>query len=315
VPGNARRRVTVLYVMGSARSGSTILANLLGEASGFVSVGELRFLWERASQGRKCGCGERVAACPLWSQVLEDQRLMAPVSVPEIIRIDHGPLRLPNLPKVLRAPGTGDVRRYVNALGAVVRSIVERTGARVIVDSSKRPSNGAAMRWIPDVDVRYLHLVRDARAVAHSRLRRKTNPDADAPSHIGGVSVWNSGVHWCASNAAADLVRRKVGPERSLLVRYEDFVERPQETLAHIGALIDEDLDYEGLTSEGQMLLGTNHSVSGNPDRFVTGRVTLRSDDRWRTGLSTAERLKVEVLCGPQLLRYGYPLHQAKTAA
>jgi hypothetical protein len=40
-------RVTVLYVAGTGRSGSTLLARVLGEADGFVAAGELRYVWQR----------------------------------------------------------------------------------------------------------------------------------------------------------------------------------------------------------------------------------------------------------------------------
>ena len=46
-PAGSPDPVRVLYVAGAGRSGSTVLANLLGEVPGFVSVGEVRFLWER----------------------------------------------------------------------------------------------------------------------------------------------------------------------------------------------------------------------------------------------------------------------------
>ena len=39
--------VKVLLLAGSGRSGSTVLANLLGSVEGAFSGGELRYLWER----------------------------------------------------------------------------------------------------------------------------------------------------------------------------------------------------------------------------------------------------------------------------
>jgi hypothetical protein len=309
--------VKVLYVLGSSRSGSTVLANLLGESAGFFSAGELRFLWERAAEGRLCGCGDPVAECSIWSKVLADQARLFAVSREAMIAFDHGRLRLPRIPSILRAPPAddADLRRYVGSLAVSIRSLAEHTGARVIVDSSKRPSNGAVLRWAPGIDVRYLHLVRDARAVAHSRLRRKLNPDRETESYIGGSSVWNSSVHWCASNAAADLVRRASGPARSLLIRYEDFVQNPTRTLARIGELVGEDVDQSALGAGSGMRLTANHSVSGNPDRFITGTVPLRLDQRWKTTMSFADRVKAEMFCAPLLLRYRYPIHPPKTPA
>jgi hypothetical protein len=48
------------------------------------------------------------------------------------------------------------------------------------------------------------------------------------------------------------------------------------------------------------------HAVSGNPLRFVEGRVPVRLDDDWRRGLPARSRWLVTVLTAPGLLYYGY---------
>ena len=63
--------VTVLYVMGAPRCGSTVLDNILNEVDNFFSAGELRFLWQRMDQGRFCGCGRSFESCEVWAPVLE----------------------------------------------------------------------------------------------------------------------------------------------------------------------------------------------------------------------------------------------------
>ena len=60
--------VTVLYIGGLGRSGSTLLDLMLGQVPGLCAVGELSYLWAR-SDDDLCGCGERFAACAFWKQV------------------------------------------------------------------------------------------------------------------------------------------------------------------------------------------------------------------------------------------------------
>ncbi len=53
--------------------------------------------------------------------------------------------------------------------------------------------------------------------------------------------------------------------------------------------------------------LHANHTVTGNPDRFLTGPTVLRNaDDRWRASLSGRARLAATLLSWPLSLRYGY---------
>src|ERR1700722_7728096 len=61
----------VVYLAGTGRSGSTVLANILGEVDGVFAAGELRYLWQRGlKEGRLCGCGLPVRESPVWSRVL-----------------------------------------------------------------------------------------------------------------------------------------------------------------------------------------------------------------------------------------------------
>ena len=49
----------VLYIGGWGRSGSTLLATQLGSLGGYVSVSELRYVWQAGEIGR-ASCRERV---------------------------------------------------------------------------------------------------------------------------------------------------------------------------------------------------------------------------------------------------------------
>ena len=70
----AARPVKVLYVAGLGRSGSTILANTLGQVEGFFSGGELNFIWKHALiENRLCGCGRPSRECPFWGPVFNGE--------------------------------------------------------------------------------------------------------------------------------------------------------------------------------------------------------------------------------------------------
>src|SRR2546423_2992529 len=65
-------RLKILYIAGSGRSGTTIMARLLGELPGFVNVGEAaRYLLDIPMQTRgvPCGCGRAVSDCPFWREI------------------------------------------------------------------------------------------------------------------------------------------------------------------------------------------------------------------------------------------------------
>src|SRR6266508_1900794 len=73
-PAPARDAViTLVYVAGPSRSGSTLLDLILGQILGVVSTGELRYVWTRGLlENEPCGCGRTFLACPFWHAVGEE---------------------------------------------------------------------------------------------------------------------------------------------------------------------------------------------------------------------------------------------------
>jgi hypothetical protein len=310
-------RVKVLYIMGWGRSGSTIMDNLLGGIDGFFSVGELGYLWERGLvEGRRCGCGRLLRDCEVWSEVLGEgfgAALGSEVDPEEIVGWQRDVVRVRHTWRLLRfAPeqptGLPPLDAYITVERRLYQALARVTGARVIVDSTKRPSDAALLRLLPGVDPYYVQLVRDPRAVAYSWRRRKAQPDRQKPADLVQHGPLDSTLSWVGWNAAAEALRRRHDPQRSLLLRYEDFVSRPREALVAMTELVGEDGAAIPIEGERTAVLGRNHTVSGNPSRFKTGPVELRADDEWLARQRAGDRAVATALSLPLLRRYGYPL-------
>jgi hypothetical protein len=310
-PSESRRRghqLKVLYILGTARCGSTILDNILGEVPGFFSGGEIRFVWSRHLEGRFCGCGKRVGDCDVWSAVLTPGGADAET----IVRWQHDAVRVKHIAQILRTNPEeipqGPLGSYAQELLGVYRRLEKVTSARVIVDSSVRPSNGALLRLLPDVDAYFVHLIRDPRAVVYSRSQAKANPDRAVPAEMPRIRPPVAALHWNAINIAAEAVGRKVDPSRFLRIRYEDFVSDPVATVQRITELVREQPESIPVNSAGEVYLNVNHTASGNPSRFQTGLVRVRRDNRWLNSMSRSDYLLTTAITLPLLLRYRYPI-------
>ena len=66
--------------------------------------------------------------------------------------------------------------------------------------------------------------------------------------------------------------------------------------------------DEPPVAPDGTATLSVNHTVTGNPDRFQHGAVTIRPDDRWRARAPRSTRLVAGLVAAPWLHRYGYRL-------
>jgi hypothetical protein len=324
------RRVTrtkVLSIVGPGRSGTTILAAILGEVDGIVDVGELRWLWRRGVlERRSCGCGHAPAECPVWTPVLAKVMAGSDTALPEFAaRMDAAQQAL--IPRrhrfqVIRRLAAGGAATAELALvravtAQVITAVSDVTGARVVVDSSKRAQDAAVLAGSGDaIDHYVLHIVRDPGAVAFSWGRRdKQVRLAEGTRAMGTRGLLSSLTRWTENALGAAVLRRRVPAERWLFLRYEDFAAQPRATVARI-------LDFLGehtappFVTEDTVELRVNHTVAGNPNRFRVGRVTIRLDDEWAARMPRTRRLAVRVLLWPFLLRYGYPLRlgRANTA-
>jgi hypothetical protein len=299
--------VKVLYIAGWGRSGTTILDNILGSFDSVFSVGELYYLWRRGlGQGRRCGCGEKLAECPLWREVLHVAYRGRKPESKKINTIQHQKIRVRDTRRLWRDDLDDDTSRYRDEVGRLYQAIASVTGAELIVDSSKTPPGAAVLSKVEGVEPYLLHMVRDPRAVAYSWTRPKVQPDRLIPRQMSSHSAAESSVSWVAWNLLTEEMARNLYPGRARKLRYEDFVADPQGAVAAL-------LEFTGVGAHGDPFRGQstvelsgNHTVSGNPGRFRTGTVVLRADDAWRGSQSRRQRLISTTVSLPLLRRYGY---------
>jgi hypothetical protein len=303
--------VKVLFITGWDRSGSTLLDLLLNGVDGFFPVGELHYLWQRGlMEGRLCGCGEPLSSCIVWPRILEGVYGGMPgrAEAEAGMRMKAKRLRVRQTWHILRDGGR-DLEWYPSLLGSLYREISRVSGARVVVDSSKRPSQAAVLTLLPGVQPYFLHLVRDPRAVAYSMSRRpKPEPDTDYPSAMRQQGPAKSTMGWVVLNVAAERVQREVPRERWMFLRYEDLVAHPQDVIRWIVQVVGEDGMTDAFIDETTAIVETNHTVSGNPIRFTHGKIEIRLDDEWILKQSLFDRSVSTALALPLMRRYDYGL-------
>lgn len=314
-PDDSIRPVKVLYIAGIGRSGSTLLARALGGAPGLAAVGEVMHFFGRGfTDNELCGCGRPVRECPLWGPVAEgltDSAVPLPASDLERFRrrTTEG-YRLPALLSPIRTPGFEEkLEDYRDQLSRLYDEIRRVSGARVVVDSSKNAGYGQILREVPGVELHLVHLVRDARGVAHSLQKRTVRPgvrSGDGDELLDRRRPGTAALFW----TAAQLMVESLGPRAStyLMVRYRDFVRSPVETLHEVLRGIGEFRGPGQLAHvrDGVLELDSEHILAGNPMREEHGTVDLEEDLEWRRELGTPGRSVVTALTLPLLRRYGY---------
>ena len=138
------KKIKVVYIAGSGRSGSTLLERLLGQVNGIFAGGELRFIWDRGFQNNQlCGCGEHFNACRIWKNISERviECLNNKYEINDIIQLESKLTRFRNYVKL----NNNFFIKELNILSdqilpALYNSIQSVAKSNVIIDSSKHPA-------------------------------------------------------------------------------------------------------------------------------------------------------------------------------
>ena len=301
----------VIYVMGYARSGSTLLDIVLGAHPSVFGAGELCNLIPAMDiRHEYCACGVRSAECPFWVGV---RRAWAS-TIYDIGKTDYERLRshferLRSYPRYWKSHQRDDslINKHLVQTSMLFEAIGKVSGVATIVESSKAPLRTLALSRMKNIELRVIHLVRDPRGVAFS-LAQAYEPDpsngivAALPAQRPTVTVLN----WMLFNALADRVRARLG-RRAILVRYEDLITDPIAVFERMSSWVN--IDFSGVAKRlrnGDAFRPT-HTIAGNRLR-MSGPIRLRTDVKWRLAFSAARKRWLGTLSFPVAGRYGYRL-------
>ena len=341
---HAEAPVKVLKITGLGRSGSTILDVVLGNhpriesvgevgnliRTGWISRGSLRGIDPKRLRVPICTCGKRLdvpyvesadEACPFWSGVRREWAGRAdPDGIEGYPKLQNDfelKRRWPRLLYERRRPSAA-FRSYAGLTRAFFESVRAVSGKPVVVDSAMVPVRTFTLGMVPGIDVYAVHLVRDGRGVitSHRKTLEKDLQAGTTPDH-GGLAMRKttarrrvlylvSVARWVVLNLASEWVCSRLGPDRAMRLRYEDFVADPEGALGRIGSLIGLDLgDLARAASSGEPM-HAGHNVGGNRTK-KSGTITLRPDEQeWRGALSPKEQRLSWALMGWLMRRYGY---------
>ncbi len=277
---------TVLYIAGYGRSGSTVLDVLLGSADQAVSVGELVYLGEEWQHNdRTCACGTVYEHCPFWKDVFS-----TPEEANKWKRLAR---RVESRGRLLHLLSGSIPERdrlaYRNETRSLFSYIAERGNASIVVDSSKSARHAAGRFWalrnIAGLDVRVLHLVRDARSTLRSVVQKGDNWVLEGRDRDTTWLPERTVLGWGFANAITALLGAMMADDRYLCVRFEDLLQSPDTVLNEIGMLVDVDLDSVRRAVRENRSFPIGHNVGGNRIRHQE-TVTLQTSqtpffDEW----------------------------------
>ncbi len=294
--------ISVVYVAGMLRSGSTAFGELLGCYDRVATLGEAVFAWERSQGDYRCSCGQMTRDCAVWGDVVPAALRDTGLSLAGAVRVATAARDEMRLRRVVARSASYAQPEYALLMDRLYARAAAALGVDVVVDTSKSPGLAELQLRHSQIPMRVVHLVRDPRAVAFSESSRRAwegVADIELPPRRRVVT---SAVTWMTLNAAtAFTARGSVAPASWSLLRYEDFVEASDELAVRV--LADTSVASRIALRETP---AEQHQIAGNPRRFSAGTFRLRRDDRWRKELSPLSRAMVAGITYPVAAPYGY---------
>lgn len=248
-PGAPTARPKVVYVMGSGRSGSTILGVALGNCDGVFYAGELDN-WLVRSGTPVLGGLERTR---FWSTVRDDvpggRELFGNRAQRDLER-SSAPVR------VHRWRARQQLReRYRRVTEDLYQAIARAAGVTHVVDTSHFPLRAHELQALSGIDLYLIFLVRDPRSVVDSfNLYLNRNDVAERRLRVLGTNanLW-------LTHLLSVLVFLRHPRERRMLLRHEEFLANPEGMLRQILDRVHCPATLPDLTS-----LGTGFPLNGN---------------------------------------------------
>lgn len=327
VPMN--RTLRLGYILASSHSGSTLLAMLLGAQPGACTVGELKATNLGDPERYPCSCKTLLRECSFWRKVNEKMRERGEDFcifdaqthfggecnryVKRLFRpLHHGWVlekirdSLLGISPSWRSHSARVQRRNV----ALVESVMDISGAAVVIDSSKSDLRAKHLMRNPDLDVRLIRLIRDGRAVsltyidpfnyagaADPEIMKKTAPKTP-PRKL--MPMAKAARMWRRSNEAAEELLARANPSRVIRLQYEEFCREPEVFLKRIVGFLD--LDSDRIQMDFRSV---EQHVIGNFMR-VDSSSLIELDERWRSVLTKDELADFDREAGNLNRRYGY---------
>ncbi len=320
---------TLAYILSASHSGSTLLAMLLNSHPGACSVGELKLTSLGDVDRYPCSCGDLLRSCPFWRQVsaamsrrgvsldLADAHTSLNAGgTPYTRRLLRPLLRPPFLEKVrdlalgLSPQWSRQIQSFRQRNLALIESLSEISGARVIVDSSKLGLRLKYLLTIAQLEVKVIRLIRDGRGVALTYTDPAQYADTTNPALRGGgtgggrererLSIAAAAREWRRSNEEAENAIRTLKPQQWIEVRYEELCAAPGTVLSRVFGHLN--LEPQQAAADFRSVA---HHVVGNGMRLDTTS-EVRLDERWRSSLSSGDLRQFETEAGNLNRYYGY---------
>jgi hypothetical protein len=197
----------------------------------------------------------------------------------------------------------GAAQTYMRSMQGLFEALSASVAVPVFVDSSKSTrltlSRALALEQLCRFDVRFIHLVRDGRAVMWSGAKGSNKQLAAGQPPVSSLRGYKTAASWNATNLLTALLSRQFKKRQT--VYYEDFAASPDKTVSVLADQLQLDLAQLRHKLMSGQALRAEHLIAGN--RVVQKQaISLQPDYNWQDKLSAIDLIVFWLLAWPAML-------------
>ncbi|MBX7245165.1 MAG: sulfotransferase [Candidatus Sumerlaeaceae bacterium] len=280
-----------VFIVGVARSGTTLLQQMLDHHPAFAFPWESHFI---PVFHRHLAVFGDLKVAANRQRLIEAIVEYVPVSFGEKLPGEWIPGLSAAAPEIA-ASAPAD---YAGIVDAVYQFMVRQRGRRRWGDKTPGYINSMPLLLELFPGARFIHMVRDGRDVAAS-----VGPLSFGPStaHLGArkwVSFIRHGLNF-----------QKAHPDRVMLLKYEDLAADPETHCRKVCEFLGEEFDPAMLSFHED---GSQRIPGQGIHEMISQPPSLKRVGRWKKDLTPGQVRVFEAIAGPMLQQFGYELSQPR---
>jgi len=251
-----KRNWQIIYIFGAGRSGTTILATLLGSVEEIITVGEMHQFVEHMKGKKKCSCGKAIAKCEnFWGPIISE---LSPAVVEDLSSKETILSKLEahrNIPFLMAGLiNNSSKQEYLRIQELIFDEIKNHTRAGYILDSSKYIARALLLDQLNKFNVKYIYLVRDVRGVINSFKKNVQTSKNRFQSYL----------YYNLINFFGEIFYRTLPERKVMKIKYENLTTDPVAELERLQKYLGTDLSRVVNIIEKDEYFEMPHFIGGN---------------------------------------------------
>lgn len=292
-------KINIIYILGRAFTGSTILEMVLDTHPDVMSLGEMFYLPRiyRNKDKTKCSCLLSASECGFWSKVFKTYKSEIESKYPEnIYELTPKKSYFKLITRRISKSFTdSEIRKYAEKNYTFFNTIRNITNKNIFVDASKNPYRLYMLQKSGMFNIKVIYLYRDGRASIDS-FKKRGKKNFNIFNRIFRIVV--------GEFLLRKTLKQSFQRNEFFGLRYEDFTENFKNEIVHL-------LDFLELSTKKEIFLDKknkdyfinrinekkSHIVGGNIYRLK--KVTeIKNFENWKASLTKTEKILFSVLGG-----------------